>query len=186
MVSSQQDSFLLKDELKAPLSKSQPLYYEGDGWGGELYSILKPEAGLGCVRHPPLPSLSRDMWKMKILSCVNLEAKLKNPVTEQGPSPEKAVSLTPGDGMLCPVAPPHPGMASVLGQAPLFWGTSPPASGTLTVTSEVFRLKPQQHGVGAGSRQPKFTSGPLLPKPSFPPLSSDAWQNRRKSPSGNI
>ena len=124
-----------------------------------------------------------------MLSCVNLEAKVKNPVSEQGPSPpEKAVSLTPGDGMPCPMSPPHPGTASVLGQAPLFCGTSPPAGGTLTltVTSEVFRLKPQQRGVGAGSRQPKFTSGPLLAEPSFPPLSSDAWQNRRKSPLGNI
>lgn len=99
---------LVHGNHQPPTNKSQPLLCKDDrqGRGGaemELHSVLKPELGPGCLRDPPLPSFSRVMWKMKILSCVNLEAKL-NLVREQGPPPEKAASLTLGDQMMCLMA----------------------------------------------------------------------------------
>lgn len=75
------------------------------------------------------------MWKMKILSCMNLGAKLKNPASEQGPlPPAKAVALTPGTdavlsdrvlAWLLHAPSPNLEMTSVLGQ-PLCSGELPP------------------------------------------------------------
>lgn len=137
-------------------------------------------AGSGGGGNPSLPSPSSIRWKMKILSCVNWGAKLKNPASEQGPPPpEQAVSLTPGDRTLCLMAPhdsPSPRddpSLSVLGDLlsrPV--GPWPAQSHSHTGWEE-----------GAGSPSSHQTS---LPKPCFPHLSRDARQSCRMSQAGGV
>lgn len=86
------------------------------------------------------------MWKMKILSCVNLEAKLNHLVREQGPlSPEKAASLTLGEQTMCLMAPLTQGCPQSWVSLSVLGERVPPACRTLPLTliSEIFRLEPQ-------------------------------------------
>lgn len=159
-------------------------------------SLRQTRAGPGRHAGPLLPSLSRVMWKMKILSCVNLGAKLKNSVSAQGPPPPaRAVSLTLGTGRRIPhgvgLSPPghspQPSDGLDPGSGPLFWETAPcflhdpdhhrgvaPARATVT------------HGENR-KQAPKSTPG-LLPRPQASPssLSRDTWQDHRKNLLGNM
>lgn len=82
----------------------------------------------------------------------------------------------------------NPGMTSVLGQALCSGRPSPAPCGTLAVTIELSLPKLQLHMVGTGSRPPSPHRDfcPRPPRLPFPHLSSNTWQDRRKSQLGNM